>query len=205
MMSIVEKNYRTVQLSMDATGTPAGQAATRSWTKSFPEIFAGPIHGPIRCLIRLDASYAALIEDHFSRLTNEDLRLRFMSKVHRDYTANYVSHIDFDRDVLLGTVQDGVLTGFLHLGVDARRRAEIGVSVIPDRRKEGIGEMLMRAAIDVALLRGCVYLDLDACIDNRAMLNLAKRIGMSVHSDCDGAQARLALAPSRGVYRRRYH
>lgn len=197
MMSIVEKNYRTVQLPKDATGTPAGQAATRSWTKSFPEIFA--------CPIRLDASYAALIEDHFSRLSGEDLRLRFMSHVHKDYIANYVSHIDFDRDVLLGTVQDGVLTGFLHLGVDARRRAEIGVSVVPSHRKEGIGEMLMRAAIDVALLRGCIYLDLDACIDNRAMVNLAKRIGMSVHSDCDGAQARLALAPSHGAYRRRYH
>ena len=51
------------------------------------------------------------------------------------------------------------------------------VAVLPQYRRQGIGERLLRAAIDGARARGCAFLSLEVRVGNEAAIRLYEKLG----------------------------
>src|SRR4051812_33824767 len=91
---------------------------------------------------RLDKRARAALLAHFIALAPEDRRLRFGSTLSAGLIAQYVGRIDFDRDAAFGVHDMSlVLVGVAHVAV-VDDYAELGLSVLPGHRGQGVGSAL---------------------------------------------------------------
>lgn len=135
-----------------------------------------------------------LFADHLKRLPPNDRQFRFAhANVTDEVIDRYVGSIASD-DLILGSFIDDHLAGGVHVAF-AHDIAEIGVSVDPDQRSLGIGAELFRRASHWARNRRAQKLYTLCQADNRAMLALAKKLGMNIHRESGTAEAFLALPP----------
>jgi ribosomal protein S18 acetylase RimI-like enzyme len=133
---------------------------------------------------------------HFVALDAEDRRLRFGIALTDRAILDYVEHIDFERDTVLGVFDDELqLIGVGHLA-QAVGQGELGVSVLPGFRGRGIGNALLGRAHMHARNHGLKQLFMHCLSENSAMLHLARKQGMRIVSASGEADAHLALAPS---------
>ncbi|MBC7907069.1 MAG: GNAT family N-acetyltransferase [Rhodospirillaceae bacterium] len=131
---------------------------------------------------------------HLKRLTPSDRQFRFAhAHVSDDVIDRYVAGIAMD-DLILGCFADDQLAGAAHVAF-AGDLAEVGVSVDPDHRAQGIGAELFRRASRWARNRHAERLYTLCQTDNRAMIALAVKLGMVIHRESGTAEAFLALAP----------
>lgn len=143
---------------------------------------------------KLAAHERPLFVAHLKRLPPEDRRFRFAhSKVSDEWIDRYVAGIAAD-DLILGGFANEVLAGAVHVAF-ADDIAELGISVDPGHRNQGLGAELMRRAIRWARNRRAERLYTLCQADNRAMVVLAGKAGMVIHRDCGVAEAFLPLAP----------
>jgi RimJ/RimL family protein N-acetyltransferase len=136
-----------------------------------------------------------MIEDHFLALASADRRLRFGGSLNDDAVRSYVTNIDFERDAVFGVLDDELqLIAAAHLARDDRH-AEIGVSVLPEHREQGIGASLLRRGHVHARNWGVDKLFMQCLTENSSMMHLARKNGMDIAAASGEADAYLTLAP----------
>lgn len=134
------------------------------------------------------------IEAHFLALASADRRLRFGSGLSDDAVRSYVANIDFERDAVFGVLDHELqLIGAAHLA-RADGHAEIGVSVLPEHRQQGIGDSLLRRAHVHARNWGVGRLFVHCLTENGSMMRLAKKNSMDITAASGEADAFLTLA-----------
>ena len=138
-----------------------------------------------------------LLQDLAAHMTPEDLRLRFFAAM-RGLThelAAQLSHIDHDRDAaVLAFAEDAEeVLGVARFSADPDHRiAEFAIAVRSDRKRHGLGHLLMARLIQLARQR-----DIDALVgevlpENAAMLKLCREFGFTVTIDPRDPKLRLA-------------
>ena len=133
---------------------------------------------------------------HLQALGSEDVRLRFGASLSREAIARYVDGIDFERDAIFGVHGEGLrLTGAAHLAFGPGD-AELGLSVLPETRRRGVGGALIVRASEHARNRASTRLFMHCLAENAAMMRLARRAGMKVVIEAGDADAHLALPPA---------
>lgn len=154
---------------------------------------------PVR---ELHASHSGEILRHLLLLNAEDRRLRFGSQTPDHVIHHYVESLDFSKDVLFGNFDSQLnLVGMAHLAYlpefeNQVPAAEFGVSVLAAGRGQGIGTALLaRASVHSRNTR--IEKLLVHCLSrNKAMMHLARKVGMQVEYAYGDADAYLSLGPA---------
>lgn len=149
---------------------------------------------------RLNPRHRDDITRHLLKLPLEDRRLRFGRAIRDDAVRAYVDGIDFERDRVFG-LQDPALdlVGVAHLALDPlHKTAELGVSVDPSSRTNGYGFALLQRSVLHAANIGYRALFMYCLAENRIMMHLARKAGLTVVIEQGEADARLAL--NRGAH-----
>jgi RimJ/RimL family protein N-acetyltransferase len=145
--------------------------------------------------IRLRESDRAALEAHFLALDGEDRRLRFGSSIRDDALRAYAARIDFERDGVFAVQDDDLdLIGVVHVAF-AGENAELGLSVLPGYRGEGLGSALFSRAVMHLRNRGAREVFVHCLSENGAMLHLARKHGMRVIPAGSETEARLVIDP----------
>ncbi len=158
---------------------------------------------PIRELVE---SERPLFLAHLLSLGPEDRYLRFGSPFADGAIERYVAGIDFAGDTVFGIFDDALRLAaaghFAPLPPDARpeaaalgRTAEFGLSVAETARGRGLGTALFLRAASHARNFGIGSLFMHCLSENRAMIRIARRAGMSIRQTHGEADAYLALEP----------
>ncbi len=145
---------------------------------------------------RLGANARDAYLAHLLALDSEDARLRFGASLSPEAIARYVHTIDFERDAIFGVHGDKMrLIGAAHLAFGPDD-AELGISVLADERRHGVGDALIARASEYARNRASTRLFMHCLAENAAMMRLARRAGMEVVIDSGDADAHVALPPA---------
>lgn len=154
---------------------------------------------PVR---ELHAGYKEEILNHLLQLNDEDRRLRFGTQTPNEVINRYVERLDFNRDAIFGVFDlDLKLIGMAHLAYlpeqqGQARAAEFGVSVLPEGRSQGLGTALLeRSAVHSRNTR-IETLYVHCLANNKAMMHLAQKAGMTVEYAYGDADACLKLLPA---------
>lgn len=143
--------------------------------------------------IKLTALDRPALHAHFLALGAGDRRLRFGFPARDGSIERYVNDIDFERDAVFGVQgADRRLDGVTHLAL-VGTHAEIGVSVLEHARRCGIGSALVSRSAVHARNRGFQVLFMQCLSENRAIMRIARALGMRVVADGAEAEASLAL------------
>jgi len=147
-------------------------------------------------VVRLQDGARAALAEHFSALPPEDRRLRFGYSLAKEAIFAYVDGIDFDRDAVFGVHDDRMsLVGVAHAAFD-ERHAELGISVLPEHRRCGIGGALFERAAEHARNRFVSRLFMHCLSENEAIMHIARRAGMDIVVEAGDADAHLQLPPA---------
>ena len=132
---------------------------------------------------------------HFTSLDSEDRRLRFGAPLRDEAIANYVERIDFVRDGVFA-VHDGTLRllAVVHVAF-TDDSAELGISVLPPARKQGLGGALFERAVMHLRNRGAREAFIHCLSENGAMMHIARKLGMAVVPCGAETDAHIRLAP----------
>lgn len=144
---------------------------------------------------RLNARHRDDITRHLLQLPAADRRLRFGQQIRDEAVRAYVDGIDFARDRVFGIQDPGLeLVGVAHLALDPLERvAELGLSVRPSARVRGNGFALLQRAVLHAANLGYRVLFMYCLAENRIMMHLAIKAGLTVVIEAGEADARLKL------------
>jgi RimJ/RimL family protein N-acetyltransferase len=160
---------------------------------------AAGIPVPVR---ELHAGHRAAILQHFLLLNDNDRRLRFGTQTPDPVIERYVEGLDFNQDTVFGIFDAQLsIVGLAHLAYlpvfkSKARAAEFGVSVLAEGRDQGFGTALLgRAAVHSRNTR-IETLFVHCLANNRAMMHLAQKAGMSVEYAYGDADAYLKLPPA---------
>jgi acetyltransferase len=125
------------------------------------------------------------LQESFSKLTPEEIRLRFFVPVKTldHVTAARFTQIDYDREMALVLTETGIagrtpIYGAVRLIADPdNERAEYAIVVNHDMTGMGLGILLMRRILDYATSRGVREVYGDVLRENRTMLKLCQVLG----------------------------
>lgn len=153
------------------------------------------MHTPAPIVVRLVPRERSELLAHFLALEAEDRRLRFGAPIGDEVIATYVERIDFERDGVFGARDASLrLVGVVHAAL-FEGGSELGLSVLPDARGDGLGSALFARAIAHLRNRDVRQVMVHCLAENAAMRHLAKKHGMSaIHAGAE-SQARLAIDP----------
>jgi acetyltransferase len=136
-----------------------------------------------------------LVHDLAAHMSPEDLRLRFFAPIRSlpHTLAARLTQIDYDREMALLALQDGIAVGIVHFFADPdRERAEYAVAVRTERKGRGIGYLLMTRLIDIARQCGIGELIGEVLRENDRMLEMCRALGFQIAPDPqDGAVLRV--------------
>jgi len=145
---------------------------------------------------RLRESDRAALEAHFLALDSEDRRLRFGASISDEGVRAYVARIDFAHDGLFAVHDDeSKLLAVVHVAV-GHGTAEMGLSVLPGHRGEGLGNALFTRAVVHLRNRGEPKVFVHCISENAAMMHLARKHGMRIVNEGAESDAHLALEPA---------
>jgi GNAT superfamily N-acetyltransferase len=128
-------------------------------------------------------------------LPEHDRHLRFGRFIRDSALRDYVDGIDFGRDSVYGIYSLALeLIGVAHLALDpVQQAAELGLSVDPACRGRGYGFALLQRGVLHAANLGYRALFMYCLADNRTMMHLARKAGLTVLVESGEAGGRLAL------------
>lgn len=145
----------------------------------------------------------------FSKFSPEDIRMRFMAPVKTltEAMAARLTLLDYDREMAFIAFREGGSDAEDALGVVRISRrpeeadvAEFAIIVRGERKRRGLGTLLMERIIAHARARGYRVLAGDVLRENHAMLGLARKLGFrQVTTDDDGGVARVVLPLTRAT------
>jgi len=135
----------------------------------------------------------------FSRMSREDVRMRFFAPLRRlpEEMLARLTQIDYDREMALVAIDrataDGLGVARLLADPDGRT-GEFAVAIRSDRKQRGLGTVLMRHILAYARARGMARVFGDVLKENQAMLELARELGFRPEPEGpDPAVIRVAL------------
>lgn len=164
---------------------------TRDFTRK-PEPFETAAH----VAIRLREYHRPALEAHFLSLQAEDRRLRFGSNLPDEALLAYVRRIDFGRDGAFAVQDDRLrLVAVVHVA-NTGEAAELGLSVLPELRGQGLGQVLLKRAVTHLRNRGARVAYVHCLAENGAMMHLARKCGMRIGHDGGESDGRLELGPA---------
>ena len=150
--------------------------------------------GIIPLPIRLLPADRAALTEHFLALDRDDRRLRFGASLSDDAIRALEERIDFERDEIFGIPgADLRLLAVVHMAFYPGK-AELGLSVLPAARGQGLGNALFSRAVMHLVNRGVREVFVHCIAENAAMLHIARKHGMRVVQEGGESDARLALA-----------
>lgn len=154
---------------------------------------------PAVAVQRLNPRHRDDIARHLLQLPADDRRLRFGRAIRDTAVREYVEDIDFERDRVFGVLGPALdLVGVAHLALDPDSKvAELGISVAPSRRVKGYGYALLRRALLHAANGGYRVLFMYCLAENRIMMHLAQKAGLTVVISGGEADGRLKLERQR--------
>jgi acetyltransferase len=134
---------------------------------------------------------ALLYPDFLSRVSPEDIRMRFMAPraTFPEEMALKMTQLDYDRDMaFVAIAPDGTLAGVSRMASEpSGKAAEYALLVRSDLAGRGLGSSLMRHLIEYARASGVEVLDGIVLAENRGMLRLVEKLGFVNHHDPDEA------------------
>ena len=133
------------------------------------------------------------LRPHFKALNSADRHLRFGATLNDSAVDRYVDLIDFDSDAVFGVAgEDGDLIAVAHVA-PVGEGAELGLSVHEAARSKGLGDALFGQAVAWARNRFLQRIFMHCLRENRAILHLARKHGMSVSMDGPDSSAVMVL------------
>lgn len=145
--------------------------------------------------VHLREADRAALETHFLALDADDRRLRFGTPISDDAVRGYVARIDFVRDGLFAAQDDGArIVAAVHVAFTAGS-AELGLSVLPGFRGQGLGNALFARAVIHLRNRGAREVFVHCLSENGAMMHLARKHRMRIVHEGGETDARLAVDP----------
>jgi len=144
---------------------------------------------------KLNHLHRDVIARHLLQLAAEDRLLRFGHPAKDESIREYVARIDLERDRVFGVhAPDLALAGLGHLAFDPdARTAELGLSVDAASRGQGYGYALLQRGVQHAANLRYRALFMHCLADNRIMMHLARKAGLSVVVRAGEADATLSL------------
>jgi RimJ/RimL family protein N-acetyltransferase len=150
-------------------------------------------------IVRVDAEHSHKLLEHLLRLSDEDRYLRFGHPASDEQVRNYALNIDLDFDDVFAVLDaDLQVVAAAHVAYSKRpdvTHAEFGVSVDREQRGRGLGLALMQRALVHARTREVQRFYIHALAENRPMLNLARKVGMTIESHGSEVSGYLQLPP----------
>ena len=138
--------------------------------------------------------------DHLLRLPKDDRYLRFGYAISDDGIRKYVASQYRIKQVVLGAFNENLdVVAAIEIIFDTSKYvavndvAEIGLSVEPEYRAQGIGSKLFQNALLIARNRSVNQLVSHCLTQNRWMMRIARKYGMSVVRDSGDAQGIIEL------------
>jgi GNAT superfamily N-acetyltransferase len=117
---------------------------------------------------------------HLLALDAEDRRLRFAHALSDDGVRHYVEGIDLSRDaVFVVTDVNLAIIGAAHLACEDGH-AQLGMSVLPQSRRRGIGGGLLARCTARARNWGMRVMFMNCLVENAAMMYLARKQGLKI-------------------------
>ena len=142
---------------------------------------------------RLDQDARPRVLKHLLALPSGDRRMRFGASVLDAASEGYVARLDFERDAVYGVCDAALdLAGVTHVSL-CDGVAEFGVSVLPGKRRQGIGTALISRAALHARNQGVPLLFMQCLSENHAIIRIARSLGMRVVSFGPECEASLPL------------
>lgn len=189
------------RIRVDRAATPGGtRLAIAPYPKHLESIGAASDGTPIQLRpVRPDDE--PLLQDLFSHMSREDLRMRFFAPMRQlSHTlAAHLSQIDYDREMALLAQHGETTLGVARYFADPDRiRAEYAVAVRSDWKGRGVGYLLMTRLIEVARQSGIGELFGDVLAENEPMLEMCRALGFAITGDPNDATlvvVRKPLAP----------
>lgn len=133
---------------------------------------------------------------HLQSLQGEDRRLRFGGTVSDDYIQGYVEK-SFDGESKWFGVDhiDGTIIAACHAAV-YNGQAELGCSVNPDFRNQGIAQSMFERAVTWLRTKGITTVFMHCLSENKAMRHIANKNDMVVFSDMGETDAEVKVEPA---------
>jgi RimJ/RimL family protein N-acetyltransferase len=135
------------------------------------------------------------LHQHCALLEVSDLRMRFGRHPDPQWLRMYVDGIDFTRDTVLGVRNGRTLTGVTHVAL-FEGAAELGLSVLPSHRRQGVATAMFDRAVLCARNRGVVELFMHCLSENQAMRRIARHAGMRILVEGSDTDAWIELPPA---------
>jgi acetyltransferase len=142
----------------------------------------------------------ALFREFFTRVTDEDLRLRFFQSV-KHFSHEFIARLtqlDYARSIALVAIDpdSGEMLGAVRLHADANYdRGEYGILVRSDLKGHGLGWQLMRIMIEYAQWLGLNLIEGQVLRENRTMLAMCEQFGFRIQRDADDATLMIVTLP----------
>lgn len=138
----------------------------------------------------------ALLADFFSRLSAEDMRLRFLSPVRSldDERLSLMCDLDYRRVMTFlafDSRDDALLATAMLAGGPDPTRAEVALAVRSDLKGQGLGWTLLDHALDYARARGIKTVESVESADNGPALRLEAEMGFSSRVSPDDTGLRI--------------
>lgn len=125
-----------------------------------------------------------LLVEHLKSLNEEDRYMRFGYLIRDDQIEKYVERSygqENETSQWFGIFDDeGLIIASLHVVMVTSKKAEMGCSVNPDQRNQGIGQILFERGLVWARANGAKTIYMQCLSQNAAMQKIAKRNGMLV-------------------------
>lgn len=145
---------------------------------------------------RAGAAARAALRRHFVDLPAADQYLRFGAMPSAEAISDYVQRIDFETDAVFVIHDDDLaVVGVAHVAFRGAS-AELGLSVLPACRGQGLGSALFERAATHIRNRSVTAVHMQCLAQNTAILRIARAFGMEITSDGPEAGARLELPPA---------
>jgi acetyltransferase len=142
----------------------------------------------------------ALMRAFFTKVTMEDVRLRFFAPV-REFSREFIARltqIDYARAIALVAVEpaSGEMLGAVRLHADANfDRGEYAILVRSDLKGHGLGWSLMQIIIEYARWQGLKTIEGQVLRENTTMLQMCRQLGFHIAEDSDDRDVCLVSLP----------
>jgi acetyltransferase len=183
-----------------ATDSQNDLAAT---VRDYPDRYeiSATTKGGLQILIRpLHRDDGPLLKELFDALSPESIYFRFFSplKTLSEEMLAQLTHIDHNQDVVLVAIEqrgsEEKILGVFRLMCDLKeKKGELAIVVGDPWQGKGVAAQLLRHGLFIAKLRGIDSVYGMVLVENRTVLDLARRLGFIVEWDSDAHAHQLKM------------